>query len=96
MIFKKLFRKAKNRRGQFIFAGIGIFFLVFISIVILIPAAIEVTDMARDTEHLACSYTNLSTGQAGTCVVVDTALPIWVMVAGGAGLAYLGFRQLYA
>lgn len=84
-----------NKKGQWVFAGIGIAITVFIVAVVLIEPLKEVILLARDVDHLDCTNTTIPTGQSATCLIVDIYLPYFFMTAVGAGLAYIGGRKAY-
>lgn len=81
-----------NKKGQWVFAGIGIFFVVFAVAVALIEPLKDMIIWARDADHLDCTNTTITTGQSGTCIVVDIILPYFFISAVAAGLSYIGYK----
>ena len=79
-----------NNRGQAVFAGIMIAIMVFIVAVIMIQPLVDFTSYARDTEHLACDYTNLSVGIRMTCILIDVQVFYITGMAIAAGVAFIG------
>ena len=83
-----------NNKGQAIFAGIMIFIMVFITVVILIEPIKDQITISRDVTHLDCDNASITTGQKATCVVTDFTLFYFVGMGIAAGAAYLTGRWL--
>lgn len=83
-----------NNKGQTVFAGIMIFFMVFITIISLIEPLKDQITTSRDVSHLDCANSSISVGTKGTCVVVDFTLFYFVGMGIAAGAAYLTGRWL--
>lgn len=77
-----------NKKAQHIFAGIGIFVMVFIVMVQFITPIKDQIIIARDVSALDCTNSSISTGVKATCVVVDWTLPyfVWIVLAAGIGI----------
>ncbi len=83
-----------NRRGQLVFVGVMIAAVVFIMVVSLLSAMKDQAVQARTS--LNCTSTELSAGEAGTCIVTDSYLFAWVGTALAVGLGFIGARRLFA
>jgi hypothetical protein len=75
--------------GSNIWIGAAIFFMAFMTVVVLIEPMKDGINIARDTTHLDCHNTSISTGQKMTCIVVDGTLPYFVLMTLGAGFAFM-------
>lgn len=84
-----------NKKGQTIFVGIGIAVMVFLTVIAMIPALKDGITTARDVSHLDCNNSSISVGTQATCIVVDFWLFYFVIMAMGAGLAYISGISLY-
>lgn len=83
-----------NKKGQGLIFGIMLMFFALIAVTIIIPPMVEVIDLARDTDHLDCDNTTISTGQRATCLVTDIYLPYFVATALFLGGGYLVTKQV--
>lgn len=84
----------KNKKGQTIVLGLMIAIFVFIVAVVLIPSLKDMVDDARDTNSLDCDNTSISTGQKGTCLIVDLYIPYFIGAVLAAGAAYIFVRKV--
>ena len=77
-----------NKKGQQIFAGIGIFVMVFIVMVQFIEPIKDQIEIARDVSALDCTNSSITTGVKASCVVIDWTLPyfVWIVLAAGIGI----------
>ena len=82
----------KNRKGQLMLFGIMMALMTFLFALAIIPSLKEVIKEARDATHLDCSNTSISTGQAGSCLVVDLYLPALLLAILVGGLTWVGAR----
>ena len=81
-----------NNNGQTMIFGIMLFVLAFIVAVILIPPLRGLLDEVRGQGSLSCGNTNLTTGEAATCVIVDLILPFFILTVLIVGIAMIGNR----
>jgi hypothetical protein len=79
-----------NRKGQVaLIFGVMMFVFAFITAVVLSEPVNQFVDIARDSDHLNCEATNLSTGSYLTCVAVDLTLPFFIITCILAGAALI-------
>ena len=79
-----------NKKGQAVLIfGVMIFIFVFILGVVMSKPLKDFTEIARDSEHLDCDNTTISTGISLTCIVIDLALPLFIVTLLSAGTGYL-------
>jgi len=62
---------AMNKKGQQVMAGFMVAVMVFIVCSAMIPVLKPLVTTARDSDHLDCTNTSISTGDKATCIVVD-------------------------
>lgn len=72
--------------------GVMIFIFTFIVAVVLIKPINDNIEIARGTGYLNCDFTNLTTGQNATCVVVDLVLPYFIAAVIAGGTTFLFMR----
>lgn len=65
-----------NKKAQKIVLGVSMSLIVIILATQLFPFVTDQVATARNATNLNCGATNLSTGQAANCVLVDFA-PFW-------------------
>lgn len=80
-----------NNKGQIVVLGIMMFVFVLVIVMNLIQPLKDTISDSRD--RMGCQYDNLTTWQAGTCVVIDITLFYFVGAALIAGSIYLWFKQ---
>lgn len=80
-----------NKKGQSMVVGLMIFFFVFMTTMILIPPLKSIIEIGRD--NLGCQYTNLTTGTAATCLIVDLYMFYFIAVVLAASSVYLYVRR---
>lgn len=83
-----------NKKGQAVMVGIMIAIMVFIVAVVFIEPLQDVIVLGRDATHLDCTNTSISTGQKGTCILVDLYLPYFFGACIFGGVAYILMRKL--
>lgn len=81
------------RRGQLAPVGFMIAVYLLLMVIIMIQPLKEMTSISRDSSHLDCTNTSLSTGQQMTCIVMDTALPLYIGFGIAVAIAYLGIKE---
>ena len=84
-----------NSKGQLAIFGIMMFLFTFLFALATIPAMKEVTTLARDSQHLDCANTSISTGTAATCLVVDFTMPYFLAVIIIGGAAWIFAKQAF-
>jgi hypothetical protein len=82
----------KNRRGQVMLFGLMMALMTFLFALAVIPSLKGVIGESRDAVHLDCANESISTGQAGTCLVVDLYLPALILAILVGGLTWVGAR----
>lgn len=69
---------AMNNKGQALLVGIMIFFMGVVTAIFLIE---PLQDMITDSRTvMSCGTSNLTTGVAATCLIVDLYLPYFIGV----------------
>lgn len=68
--------------------------VVFIMVVALLEPLKSEASTARNASNLNCTSTELSAGEAGTCIVTDSYLFLWVGTALAVGLGFIGAKRL--
>jgi hypothetical protein len=82
-----------NNKGQAMVLGLMLALFVFAFALICIQPLKELIVISRDSNHLDCSNTSISTGQSATCLIVDLYLPYFIgVILVGAG-AWVLARQ---
>jgi len=81
------------KKGQVMIYGIMLFVMVFIVMVIFTKPMKDMSDTARDVDHLNCSSSVISTGTKLTCLVVDLQLFFFVATVLGAAYGYIHLRR---
>lgn len=66
-----------DKKGQKLMLGLMLGIMLFIAAANLLPLFTDTVDDVRGTDHLNCTRTDLSTGQAATCVMVDWSTFYW-------------------
>ena len=84
-----------NKRGQQALIGIMIGVMIFITAFIMIDPLKSFIVDARDTDQLACSYTNNSVGVQSTCLLVDMSLFYYIGIMLGIGATIMIGKKLY-
>jgi hypothetical protein len=87
--------KGMNKKSQVGILGLLLWVFVIILSIIMIPPIKELITIARSADYLDCAATNLSTGIAATCLVIDLYLPYFiavVFISGSSLVAYQSFR----
>jgi len=82
-----------NKKGNLLY-GLGMAILAFIAATIFISPLKEVIADARGNAGLNCSLSNLTTGVASTCVLVDLYLPALIGAVIVLGFGYLGYKYI--
>lgn len=82
----------KNKHGQVMLFGIMIALMTFLFALAIIPSLKDVIGESRDATHLDCSNESISTGQAGSCLIVDLYLPALLLAILVGGLSWVGAR----
>lgn len=85
-----------SKRGQLVFVGLMVAAIVFIMVVSLLEPLKDQARTARNSTNLNCTSTELSAGEAGTCIVTDSYLFAYVGTALAVGVGFLGVRRLIA
>ena len=57
-----------------------LFTMTFVVAVVLTAPFKSITDTARDEAHLNCDASNVTTGTAAGCIIVDLTLPFFLGV----------------
>ncbi len=70
--------------------------VVFIMVVSLLEPLKSEATTARNASNLNCTSTGLTAGEAGTCIVTDSYLFLYVGTALAVGLGFIGARRLSA
>ena len=83
-----------NKKGQTVLVGMMVSIVVFIAVVSLIPLLKETVREARGTTGMDCTNASLSTGEKGTCILLDIFMPYFVGVSIAGGLSYITARSL--
>ena len=83
-----------NKKGQYIFAGIMIAIMVFITAVVLIEPLKEVITTGRDVNHLDCVNESITVGTRATCILIDLWLFYFVGVTIAGGIAFISAKKL--
>ena len=83
-----------NKNGQTVVLGLMIAIFIFLASVVLIAPMKDMIDVARDSTHLDCDNTSISTGQKGTCLIVDLYLPYFVGAVLAAGIGFIFVRKI--
>jgi len=83
-----------NKNGQAVVLGLMIAIFVFLVAVVLIAPMKDMIDVARDSSHLDCDNASISTGQKGTCLVVDLYLPYFIGAVMAAGVGFIFVRKI--
>ena len=78
-----------NKKGQRLILGVMFFVMAFIVAVLFTSPLKEMVDIARDSEHLDCDASNVTTGTSLTCVAVDLFLPFFIIAIIGVGATML-------
>lgn len=81
-----------NKRGQVMILGIMLCILAFLCAIIFIPPLKESINTARDSSHLDCSNTSISTEEEATCIATGWFLPAFIITVILVGLAYIGVK----
>jgi len=84
----------KNKKAQAAIAGFGVAVIVFISLVVMIEPMKELIDIARDSSHLDCSNSSISTGTKASCIIIDFWLPYFSMIVLGIAGAYVMGKKI--
>ena len=76
-----------HKKGQQVFVGVMVFIMLFIVAVTMTTPLKNQIATARDSGHLDCANTSISTGTKATCIVVDFTLFyfIGIVIAAGGG-----------
>lgn len=85
-----------NKRGQLVLVGIMIAIMTFLTMIVFIEPLKEGIGLARDSSHLDCTNTSISTGQKMTCIYTDLYLPLFLGFCMAISLAYLGIKEYKA
>jgi hypothetical protein len=75
--------------GLNIFIGTGIFFMAFVIVISLMTPFKDFITQTRDSSHLNCSGTGITTGTRMVCIIVDSTFPYWALMTLGAGFAFM-------
>lgn len=86
-------RLSKNKRGQWVFAGIMIIIMVIIVLTQFISPLKSVIGTARGPSGLDCANESISTGTTMACIVVDTYLFYFLGMAFAFGVGYIFNKQ---
>lgn len=84
-----------NNKGQLAILGIVLFMLAFIFAIVVTSPIKDMTNLARDVNHLDCDNSSISSGSSLACIGVDLTLPGFVLavIAVGLGMIAKGFRR---
>lgn len=80
-----------NKKGQTAIVGIMIAFALITAVIVMIEPLKDQITTARTT--LDCTNTSLSAGQAGTCIVVDSSLFLYVGIGIAVALGFIGVKK---
>jgi|TARA_R100000049_G_C1928894_1_gene72998 hypothetical protein len=83
-----------NKKGQFIFVGVMVAIMIFITVVVLITPLKEAVTIGRDSDHLDCDNQNITTGQKATCILVDMWLFYFVGTAMAGGIGFITAKRI--
>lgn len=83
-----------NKKGQYIFAGIMIAIMVFITAIVLIEPLKDVINTGRDADHLNCGNESNTVGTKATCILVDMWLFYFTGVCIAGGIAFISAKKL--
>lgn len=84
-----------NVKGQVAIFGIMMFIFTFAFALICIPALKDLISVARDSSHLDCNNSSISTGTSATCMIVDLYLPYFIAVILVGGAAWIFARTAF-
>ena len=75
---------------------LGLMFAVMylIAAIAFIEPIKEQITIGRDSNHLDCTNSSISTGTKSTCIIVDWYLPYFVGVVIAVGMGLIGIRRL--
>lgn len=82
-----------NKKGQLVLVGFMIAVLLFFAVIVMIEPVKDGITIARDSDHLDCTNTSISTGTKMTCIFVDAWLPIWIGFGLAIAAAYMGIKE---
>lgn len=85
---------AMNKKGQYIFAGIMVAIMVFITAIVLIEPLKDVIVLGRDADHLDCTNESITTSNRATCILVDFWLFYFVGVCIAGGIGFITAKRL--
>lgn len=82
------------KKANFAYALVGLMIavLMFIAVVAMIEPLRDNVSTARS--GLNCDWTNLSTGEDMTCIIVDSSLPAYIGIGIFVALGYIGIKRL--
>ena len=80
-------------KGQVALFTIGIAVLVFIVVVVFTQPLKQMTEEARDSSHMDCANTSISTGTKLACIVTDLYTFGFIAAVLGAGISYISLRN---
>lgn len=75
-----------NKKGSF-FLGFIIFLIIFINGVLIIPFLQD--DITTSRTDLNCADSSISSGNMITCLMVDSAIPYFIILFIGVGLGFI-------
>lgn len=83
-----------RKKGQLQVLGIMLFFMVFITMVVMInPMKVFITD-ARSSTNLDCANNSIPDQDEMTCIVVGSSFPLYIGVTLAVALGLLGLREI--
>ena len=83
-----------NKKGQYIFAGIMIAIMVFITAIVLIEPLKEGIEIGRDADHLNCGNESNTGGTKATCILVDMWLFYFTGVCIAGGISFIAAKKV--
>jgi hypothetical protein len=83
-----------NKKGQFIFVGIMVAIMVFITAIVLIEPLKDGIEIGRDADHLNCGNESNTVGTKATCILVDFWLFYFVGVCIAGGISFITVKKI--
>jgi hypothetical protein len=81
-------KEDKKAMGRAIYSMMMAVFIFIVAIILTQPIQ-EMTELGRDSDHLDCDNSSISTGDKVTCVAIDLYLPAFILALLAGGIAYL-------
>lgn len=80
------------KKGQAAIYGLMVAVIIFLAAMAFIPAFQDTIDTART--DLDCTNASISTGEKGTCLIVDLTMPYFIGAVLIAGFGYIFVRKV--